>query len=55
MKSISKVVVPVGLLIVVSGLFYMGYDAVKAAAILGAGGIVLAVGLFDAFRWDGRS
>jgi hypothetical protein len=54
-KSISKVVIPVGLVIVVSGVLYMGYDAIKAFAILGVGGIVLAVGLLDAFRWDGQN
>jgi hypothetical protein len=53
-KGISKAIIPIGLAIVLSGLFYMGYDAIKAAAILGVGGIVLAVGLFDVFRWDGQ-
>ncbi len=53
MKSLSKAVVPLGILIVLSGLFWMGYDAWQAAGVLAVGGLVLAVGLFDAFRWDG--
>ena len=54
MRGIGKIVGPVGLIFLLAGLLYMGYDAVKALVPLAIGGLLLAVGLFDAFRWDDR-
>ncbi|HVP39850.1 MAG TPA: hypothetical protein VMS93_11780 [Candidatus Saccharimonadales bacterium] len=55
MKSMGKVVVPVGGLLVLGGLFGMGYDALWATGILLLGGLVVAAGLVDVFRWDRRA
>ena len=51
MKGLGKVVGPVGLLFLVTGLLYMGFDVIKALVPIGIGGLMLTVGLFDAFRW----
>ncbi len=55
MRGIGKIVGPIGIVFLVTGLMLFGYDIFKALPPLGIGGLLLGVALFDAFRWDGKA
>lgn len=55
MRGIGKIVGPIGVVFLVTGLALFGYDIFKAVPPLGIGGLLLGVALLDAFRWDGKA
>ncbi len=52
MRGMAKIVGPLGLVIFLSGVTYMGWNWVMSLLPIAVGALLVAVALFERFRWD---